>query len=53
VARLRRFLGEQLGKRGGPELEKDVPTVEEAQLFVARAHGYESWTQLAEETEKR
>jgi ankyrin repeat protein len=53
VARLRRFLGEQLGKRAGPELEQDVPTVQEAQLFVARAHGYETWTQLAEETVER
>jgi hypothetical protein len=53
VARLRRFLGEQLGKRGGPELEKHVPAVEEAQLFVARAHGYETWTQLTEDTGKR
>lgn len=52
VARLRRFVGEQLDKRGGPELEKDVPTIEEARLFVARAHGYQSWTQLAEETDK-
>lgn len=53
VAGLRRFLGEQLGKRGSPELEKEVATVEETQLFVARAHGYESWTQLVDNVEKR
>ena len=52
VARLRRFLGEQLDKRGGPELEKDVPTADESRLFVARAHGYKSWRDLIEETDK-
>jgi RNA polymerase sigma factor (sigma-70 family) len=50
-ARLRRFVGERLGKPGGDELQKWVATAADARLFVARAHGYESWTQLTEEKE--
>lgn len=52
-ARLRRFVGEQLGKPGGDELQKWAPTAADARLFVARAHGYENWTQLTEEIGNR
>jgi hypothetical protein len=52
MAKLRRFVVEQLGRESGPESEVEVPTTADARLLVARAHGFETWTRLVEETER-
>jgi ankyrin repeat protein len=52
MAKLRRFVVEQLGGQSGPESERDVPIASDARLLVARAHGFETWTRLIEETER-
>jgi ankyrin repeat protein len=52
IAKLRRFVAEQLGRRSGPESEREVPVPADARLLVARAHGFDSWTRLVEGTER-
>jgi hypothetical protein len=48
VARLRRGVQERLGRRSGAEDESATLDLADAQFLVARAHGFESWAQLAE-----
>jgi ankyrin repeat protein len=48
LAKLRRFIVEQLGRQPGPDDEREVPTLADARLLVARAHGFENWSNLVE-----
>lgn len=52
VARLRRFARERLGGRSDSENERDALTLANAELLVARSHGYESWAQLVKQIKK-
>ena len=47
--RLRRFARERLGQRPDAENENDTLTLADAQLLVARAHGYENWDKLVKD----
>jgi RNA polymerase sigma factor (sigma-70 family) len=51
IARLRRFVRERLGRRSDSENEGDTLALADAQLIVARAHGFESWAELAKHIE--
>ncbi|MCI0391099.1 MAG: sigma-70 family RNA polymerase sigma factor [Acidobacteria bacterium] len=46
IARLRRYVRERLGRRSDSENESDTLAFADAQLLVARSHGFESWAQL-------
>jgi ankyrin repeat protein len=50
MAKLRRFVVEQLGRQPAPAPEREVPTLADAHLLVARGYGFESWTRLVEAT---
>ena len=51
IARLRRFVRERLGRRSESENESDTLALADARLIVARAHGFESWAELAKHIE--
>ena len=51
IARFRRFVRERLGRRSDSENESDSLDLADARLMVARAHGVESWAELAKHIE--
>ncbi len=51
IARLRRFVRERLGRRSDSEDESGTLELADAQLLVARAHGFESWEHLMKQYE--
>lgn len=48
VARLRRFVGESLGRAPKPDHESDTLDVSDARLLIARSEGFGNWAQLVE-----
>jgi RNA polymerase sigma factor (sigma-70 family) len=51
ITRFRRFVQERLGRRSESENESDTLALADARLIVARAHGFDSWAELAKHTE--
>jgi RNA polymerase sigma factor (sigma-70 family) len=51
ITRFRRFVRERLGRRSESENESDTLALVDARLIVARAHGFESWAELAKHIE--
>src|SRR5262249_56129969 len=47
IARLRNFVRERLGAPSESKNESGALAIADAQRLVARAHGFESWAQLA------
>jgi ankyrin repeat protein len=52
VARLRRYVRERLDRRSDSEKESDVLALADAQLLVARSHGFKNWDQLVKDIEQ-
>jgi len=51
VARLRRYVRERLGTRSVGESETETLAPADAQLLIARSHGFESWSHLLKHIE--
>jgi hypothetical protein len=47
--RLRRYVRERLGTRAPADAESATLALTEAQLLIAREHGFENWNQRVEE----
>jgi hypothetical protein len=48
--RFRRYVRDRLGRRGAVQAETGTLALADAQVLIARSHGFESWLQLMEHT---